>query len=295
MTTIRQTLLQTSRSLSDQLSAAKSALAAAEEAALSGLRAQRPSDLPEGWYDVHALRAALADQAAWGDNASRNSSILNTAETTLASAADLVKVARARAVQGASETLATDERVTMAVEIDALREQLITLSNTQLNGRYLFAGTNYGAPAFDAAGVYQGNADTPTVMIGEDRFVANGFVGSDVFQGTVDAFQVLDDLAAALRADDAAGTAALLGDLESALEGLVESRQKVGYLVQDNEDAVVVAENMTSVFSARMEDTIGVDPVQAYTDLSNLRTAYEGALQVSGSVLSGASLFDFLR
>ncbi|MBN2800868.1 MAG: hypothetical protein JXX28_17155 [Deltaproteobacteria bacterium] len=295
MTTIRNTLLQATRTISGHVSQAKADLAVAEERALTGLKAQRPSDLPEGWYDAHALRAAIADQQSWTDNASRGSSILNTVESTLGSASDLLKVARERAVQGASETLATDERVTMAVEIDALRGQLLTLGNTQINGRYLFAGEAYDQPAFDAAGAYMGTTDVPTVMVGANRFIDNGFDGGEVFQGSVDAFQVLTDLADAMRADDAPGVAALLGDLDTALGQLIEGRQKVGYLTQDNADARAVAESMSVVFEERLNDVIGVDPVQAYSDLANLKTAYESTLQVSAGVLNGASLFNFLR
>ncbi len=45
----------------------------------------------------------------------------------------------------------------------------------------------------------------------------------------------------------------------------------------------------------RLSQVIGIDPVEAYTELANLKTAYEGALQVTAGALTGAKLFDFLR
>jgi flagellar hook-associated protein 3 FlgL len=291
---VRNTLLQQSASLQAQLNRSASRLGQAQQEAITGLKVQKPSDIPTGWYDVHSVRAAIDDQAVYKDNAERAKMVVDTAETALANATDLMSQARERAVQAASETMPPDQREIMAIEIDELREQLLGSANTRIGDRYVFAGQAYGEAAFDDAGAYQGSPDIPEMLIGPDRWMNAGFDGGTVFQGDVDVFQVLEDLSAAMRTD-APSVQALLDDLDTGIRQMISERQKVGYLVQDSEDAVDIATNAEEVFSGRLQSLIGVDAVASYTDLANLKTAYEGALSVSASVLSGANLFDLLR
>lgn len=295
MTTIRHTLLSRTSYAKQALSQIQLDLERAERVATSGLKATRPSDFPSGWQEVHNLRAAIADQEVYQDNAVRTDTYLQTAETALASAADLLKSAWEMGVQAASETLGGDERQAIGEVVANVREQLISQANTRLGDRYLFSGQAYEGEAFDATGTYQGSNDLPEVLVGPDRWIQAGFDGSEVFQGGVDVFQVLDDLATAMAADDPDAVQNLLDDAEAAVGQVVESRQRLGYLTDQVEDALAVAENANEVFNERLDQAIGADPIEAYTDLANLQTAYEGALQVTASTLSGAKLFDFLR
>ncbi len=295
MSTIRHTLLSRSLYTKQALSELKADLERAGRVATSGLKATRPSDFPSGWQEVHNLRAAIADQGVYQDNAVRADTYLQTAETALASSADVLKSAWEMSVQAASETLGGDERQAIGDVVSNLREQLISQANTRLGDRYLFSGQAYDAEAFDSSGTYQGSTDPPEVLVGPDRWLQAGFDGSSVFQGGVDVFQVLDDLAAAMAADDPDAVQSLLGDAEAAVEQVIEARQRLGYLTDQVQDAVAVAENADEVFNERLDQAIGADPIEAYTDLANLKSAYEGALQVTAGALSGAKLFDFLR
>lgn len=295
MATIRNTLQLLSSNVQRSVAEKRADLTEVEQQAMTGLKARHPSDLPSGWYEAHALRAQIADQQTYAENGSRADTYLTTADGALDAGTELLMTAHERAVQAASETLGPEQRVTMAVEIEALRDQLIGVANTRLDDRYLFAGEAYDSEAYNTAGIYLGDTDEPTTLVGADRTLKTGFDGSEIFQDTVDTFQVLDDLATAMRADDAEGVADLLDDLDLSLDQIIEKRQRIGYLMQDSEDAQRVAESAKAVFTSRLNDTIGTDPIDVYTELANMRTAYEGALQVSASAISGAKLFDFLR
>ena len=63
-----------------------------------------------------------------------------------------------------------------------------------MNGRYLFAGTAYDGEAFDDTGAYLGNTDEPETKIGANATLRTGWDGSQVFQGAVDVFSILEDL-----------------------------------------------------------------------------------------------------
>ena len=68
---------------------------------------------------------------------------------------------RQLAVQGNTDTLSVDDKEILANEITSLREELLSLANTQdANGNYVFAGSNVQAKAFDVNAdgeiIYQG-------------------------------------------------------------------------------------------------------------------------------------------
>jgi len=281
----------------DRASASLSNLAAelekTEVAAVTGTYVQHASDAPEDIAEIERLTASKADQETWQDNASSALSLLIHMDETLGSAFSALSMAREAAVAGASETLSDDGRDALSTEVDSLREEMLSLANTDFGGRFVFSGDAYDAAAFDATGTYAGSTDVPETQIGSDRWVESGMDGSAVFQGSVDIFAILDDLSTALTSGDTATISASLTDLDTGLDQLSEARTQVGVWEGTAEDATVVAENLGLVLGSRISHLVDADPVETYTRLSELRTAYTSALQVMGSN-SGRTLFDFL-
>jgi flagellar hook-associated protein 3 FlgL len=89
-------------------------------------------------------------------------------------------------VQAASDTLSPADRQSIALEISSLRDQMLSLANTQdTNGNYLFSGSRVGSPAFskDAKGlvVYQGDESRMKVAVGDNRRMNLNMPGADAF------------------------------------------------------------------------------------------------------------------
>lgn len=269
----------------------KEQLAKAEDKATTGLAVTRPSDAPGAWSPIHRLQQSIADIETWAANATQGATLVDTAEEALASGSDILKMVRERAIQFANETYSTRDRLIGADEIDALKQQLIDVANTHLGDRSVFAGTAYDGAAYDALGNYLGNSDRPEVEIGKDQRVPTGLDGQAVFQGAVDVFATLDALAAAMRADDTTSIRNLLPDVTTAFDSLVSWREELGFHQVRLADAQAAD---TSLEKLALEEQIGADPASTYAELMGLRTAYEAALQVSGTA-SGAKLFDFIR
>ncbi len=268
-------------------------LAKTEAAAVTGTHVQHASDAPEDIAEIERLTASMADQETWQDNASSTLSLLIHMDEALGSAFSSLSMAREAAVAGASETLSDEGRASLSTEVDALRDELLSLANTEFGDRYVFGGDAYDAEAFDSTGTYVGSTEVPETQVGRDRWVESGLDGSSVFQGSVDIFAVLDDLSTALAASDTASITASLTDLDTGLDQLSEARTEVGIKQGTAEDASLVAENLGVVLGTRISYLVDADPVETYTRLTELRTAYTSALQVMGSN-SGRNLFDFL-
>ena len=189
----RQSLAFRTERSKARISSAKTEMAKAEETAISGLKVRRASDDPSRWPEINSLQSALDDQKGYLGNVNRVESLLNAADQSLGSATKLVTRAREMAIQLTNEIYTGVDRAAAANEIDTLRSQLIEVANTQMNGRYLFAGTAYDQQAFDDTGAYLGNTDEPEAKIGNNATLRTGWDGTQVFQGAVDVFQVLDD------------------------------------------------------------------------------------------------------
>ena len=269
-------------------------MAEAEEIAVTGLRVRKASDDPSRWPEITSLEAAVEDQKSYKRNVDRADSLLNTADQSLGVATNLITRAREMAIQLTNEIYSAADRSAAANEIDTLRVQLLEVANTQMNGRYLFAGTAYDEKAFDDAGVYQGNADQPNTKIGKDAEIDTGWNGADVFQGTVDVFSVLDDLSNALNADDHVQIRDTLVGLDESLNQVTGWRAEVGFGQVAAEDAKDIATNMELLLSERKAQAVEEDPASAFTKLAELRVAYEASLQVTAAT-SRSKLFDFIQ
>jgi flagellar hook-associated protein 3 FlgL len=256
----------------------------------SGLSITRPSDAPADMAALMKLREALSDQDVWGANANLGMTLMNVADSALDAANNTLDSTLETAVAMASETYNADDRAEAADEIRALKEQLVALSNTEYSGRYIFAGTDYGGPAYDEAGNYLGSSTEPTVVIDANSSESTGFDGSQIFG---DAMAVMDDLIAALEADDPTGISEMTDDIQSALDTVSLWRQRVGHRFNRFDDALVMTENMSANLTVRLEDVAGIDETEVYTRLAQVQTAYEAALQVTSNGMN-TNMFDFI-
>ncbi|MEZ4239393.1 MAG: flagellin [Myxococcota bacterium] len=283
-----------SRRSTAQLQSIAAQLVPARERAITGIATNRPSDAPGRWGAIYGLREEHENQAVYQHNIGRATDVLSVADDVLGSASNVLQQAWERGIQLSSESWNTETRTAAASEIRELREELVGLANTRLGDRSLFAGDAWGQAAFDDAGNYLGSTATQSAQIGKGNDVLVAIDGSEVFQGGVDVFSALSDLEAALTADDPAAVRDLLPTLEDAFQQVVKGRQEVGYRQARVDDTTVVSEGLASMLEDRLYTATAADPAQAYTELANLTTTYEAALQVTAQS-SGAKLFDLLR
>ena len=264
-----------------------------EEQAITGRKINRPSDAPAEMVQVNRLREELANQDVYDTNSQWATSLLGLVDQTLEEVTNLGKRASEIAVQMTSEHYNDVDRAAAATEVGALRGQVLILANSELGGRYLFSGDAYDAAAFDSAGTYQGSSDTPEILVGEERWVQSGWDGSDVFQGSVDSFQVLEDLETALNANDPDAVFALLDDLEEVTEQAISWRQEAGWEYNNADDALALSESLRTELAGHLSSAVDANIAEVYLQLEEARNSYSAALQVAAGGM-GDSLFDVL-
>jgi flagellar hook-associated protein 3 FlgL len=260
------------------------------EQAVTGRRINRPSDSPTEIGRVVRIREELANQEGFKQNVGWSQSLLGTADAVIGEGSNIMKRSHEIAVAMANDTYSATDRQAAALEVDALREELIRIGNTEIADRYIFAGNGYDEPPFDAAGSYTGSTDTPDTLIGDDVWVQTGWDGSDVFQSGVDVFQVLDDLSLALNANDADQVGVLIGDVGTGLEQIIGAHQSVGWAYAQADDYLVLSEKMEAELSGRLGALVNADSAEVYLNLQEAQSAYGAALQVATSGMN-LSLF----
>ncbi len=275
------------------LSRLKTRMADAEERASTGLRIQLPSDAPEIWTSMNRLRAEQQDQVTYMANADRGETWLAASENALKTVSDILKRVKERAIQLGSDTISAEDRTNGANEINALRQELIDVANTQLDGRYLFSGTALNVAAFDQNGVYQGSNEIPDMQVGRDTRVSTGYDGSQVLQGAVNTFQVLSDLSTALAANDSTAVRNMISTVDAGIEQNIQWWEENGYRTATMDDMKQIASNLDMLSQNQLGNLVNADPAQSFTELAELRSNYEATLAVVGSSRS-TNLFNYI-
>ena len=77
----------------------------------------------------------------------------------------------------------TTSRVAIANDLKAMRDQLVSISNTAINGQYLFSGTAVDTKPISSDGSYNGNGNNIEVLAGSNLTVPFNIPGEGLFLG----------------------------------------------------------------------------------------------------------------
>lgn len=265
-----------------------------QERLSSGKAIARPSESPVATRDALRLRGAVrrADQLA--RNADDGLAWLGAADGALRDAGDALRRARDLGQIGINASLTDTDRRAMAIEVDQLRQSLLSTANARYLGQAVFAGTSGGADAYAADGTYLGNATTVARAVAPGVDAEVSVTGTTVFGPTGnDAFAALAQLAEHLR-NDPSGLVHDLTRLDAALQRVQDGQAVVGSRfnrVQTARDQVSTRRGDDVSSLATIE---GVDLPAAVMDLQLQETAYQAALGATARVIQ-PSLVDFLR
>ncbi len=274
----------------------------------SGFRIQDASDSPSQAADVVGLGTAVSSLEHYLTNLGRVTAETTSADTALSTAITLINRARQLAVQAANSTTTASERQAIAVEVKNIQQQIVGLSNTSVEGRYIFGGDQDQSPPYqyDAASVRGVDKlttqtasrviqDTSGLTVFSAQTAAVIFDAQDSL-GTPTAgnvFVALQSLVNSLNANDQAGTATALTQLQAGADWLNQQQAGYGAAASRLTDETNLSNNVLTSLRTRLSEIRDTDVVQAATDLSLETTAQSAAFSAQASV-PRKSLFDYL-
>ncbi|MCB0998718.1 MAG: flagellar hook-associated protein FlgL [Acidimicrobiales bacterium] len=232
---------------------------------------------------------SLNDAAGW----------LETADGALTSSLTSLGRAKELAVRASNTGAIGDPqaRQAIAAEIRSIRSEMLALSNSTYGGRSIFNGTAVGA-AYDANGVYQGNAASIVRDVAPSTTVAINLTGPEVF-GTAggpvgDVFEVLDRLATAIQAGDSTAMATEHTNLDSLTSVVSGATVEIGTRAARLAETKIRAEDQQLLLTEQLSEVEDVDIVEALITAKAQENSYQAALQAAAKILP-PSLLDYLR
>nr|MBN2276233.1 flagellar hook-associated protein FlgL [candidate division Zixibacteria bacterium] len=148
----------------------------------SGRRLEKPSDDPVGTQKDLRYRKTLTEIAQYQRNISSGLSLLSGYDNTLGDLKNIVSSANEVAVSLANDTYDATARNAAANEIKELIDQMLSLANNQVDGRYVFSGyrTDVQTIRASASGfTYQGDFGNFQIEIEPGSKVGINLIGAD--------------------------------------------------------------------------------------------------------------------
>ena len=293
-----------------QLGDVQGELAKTQEQLSTGKQIVKPSDSPDKASLVTRLESELARQASYQNTMKSVNTRLQTEETALINTSDVMTRMKELAIQASSDSLSPADRQSISLEISSLKDQVLSLANTQdTNGNYLFAGSRVGSPAFakNATGkvVYQGDESRMKVAVGDNRRMNLNMPGSDAFvkvirddgKGNkfgVGFFQAIDDLANAVKSSDHTNMQRGIAEIDTLQQGVSNAVAQIGtdMNVVDMQNSVL--DEVTLRLKTTKSDAEDLDYTSAITKMNKDQLALEAA-QSSFAKISQLSLFKYMN
>ena len=125
----------------EKMSAGQSKVAELQAKLGSGKQILKPSEDPGKANLISGLESAKKRQEVYTKNVDAGETRLTAESAVLESMTNIMQRITQLTVQSANDTLGLSDRDVIATEIDALRDELLNLTNTQdLTGAYIFSG-----------------------------------------------------------------------------------------------------------------------------------------------------------
>lgn len=273
----------------------------------TGKKISAPSQDVVAYNRLSAIKQTNADSKAYASNVSLAQSLLQQSDTTLTSIGNQLQRAAELTTQAANGTLNDANRKTIAIELQSIRDDLVSLAGTtDARGQPLFGTASGGAAvvqASDGTVSFGGTGEISAIPVADGTEIQATDSAQRVFGnlpasggGTTDVFAVLSSLISALNAGGnvSAATGSAATGLKAALTQVSNVQGSVGARAARLD---IVSAQATDAAAARETDRVGLEDTDistAITELQKTMTVLQ-ATQASFTKLGQLSLFDYLR
>jgi flagellar hook-associated protein 3 FlgL len=292
------------RSMLQGVRKAEERLYKVQRKAQTGLRVEKPSDDPSAAARGNLIKRNIARVEAMEKVADRAAIMTSAAESALSDGQNIISRARELTIAASSQsTISSDERETLAVEIDALNSELVSIANREVAGVYLFAGFNSDAPPYNndlnvpgTFGFYAGDDNRRSVEVAPNVEVDMNISGNDAFRlddnGTAlstddrNIFHVLKDLSDDLRLNDVSSVHARIDELDDSHNKLARAQLEIGLNYASLLDAEPVRDTLIENFSEARAKLLEANLTESYSELMQARMALQSAIMQTTNILS---------
>ena len=265
-------------------------LSKANKVVSTGKRMTGLSDDPAGLVQSLKIRSALLGLEQLGRNITMGKSWLTASEHALVQVQNVFSDVKALCVQMANATAEASKRTAGAENVKHMLAEIISLTNTKVNGHYIFSGSKTDSAPFGFDGVYKGDNKAFSVKIGRETTIEVGNNGEAVF-GSI--FSTLDVLINALEGNHVRSIGEAMSNLDDHFDHVSTKISDIGAKLIRMEFRENVFQNLNVSQTDRLAKIEDADIAEAIIALKEKEVAYQAALASSAKVMA-LSLVDYL-
>ena len=282
----------------------KEQMALLQQQLASGSRLVRLEDDPTGSALVLDFQNSIDKNKAYVGQADSATSLLQASEAGMTSLNDGINRLLEIGQQGLSDVSGANGRMSMSREVDGIRTNIVTIANTQAEGKYIFAGTRTTTQPFSgpAAGpiLYAGDNNSIDLDVSMSGTVSTNLPGDTVFFGGVagqgtnaDLFKAVTDLRDGLSTNNTAliqtaydNLRTIHGRVNDQITVLGGRQATLNQLKDDTQNYNLSLQTIQSSYQS-------LDYPTAITDYTKAQTAQQAALSILAKA-NNQNLFNYL-
>ncbi len=270
-----------------------------QESASSGKKILSPSDDPAGVMKVIDYNTAISKVEQYQRNVDSINSGLTATESAIANVQDVVQRAKELAVQASNALNSSSDRAAISKEVDQISQQVLQIANTQVNGKYIFAGHNINTPPYSSDGTYNGTypGGYMKVEVNAGSTVEANMPGYTVFGSSAYGTNIigsLNNLKSALDNNDTAGIGNAMTNLDASLEQLNNARAEVGAKTNRLDVVKTYLSRLNIDLTDFKSQTEDADLTKVITQLTLQQNIVEASRSIVSRVLQ-QSIMSFLK
>ena len=293
----------------NQMVSGQSQLAKTQTRLSSGKEVVNPSDAPDKATAIQRLKSVLKKQDSFSSNIEGAKNRLIAEETALKGVNDVLTRIKELSIQAANGTLGPRDKELVAIEVEGLTQDLLSLANTQdVNDNYVFSGSRVQVQPFQKNSfgnvTYFGDETRNEVQVSEQRYIRFNRTGTDVFGRVVREtdsgdivgkgfFEALSDLASGIRESNTSAINQGIDDLDQASFNIAVATAQVGSEMASVETQREVNEETVLQLRTILSNIEDLDYSEAVTQMQKDMLALQ-ATQSSFSQISNLTLFNYI-
>lgn len=267
----------------------------------SGSKISKPSDDPVVAARGMFYRSSLMENDQYKRNVDEAKSWMDMTDTTMDEMGSIMKRVKEILVYSGDGAISPDDLKAMAAEVEELKKHMGTLANQQINGKYIFGGTDTNKPPYDAtakagAGDFVSTNSSPiNLEVSQNVFVTSNVNAQNIFNypdNDNNMFTVLNNIITELKNGRTATQ--FQAAMTDQYDKLLAERASLGANVNRVE---LIAERLDSQevnITGLMSKNEDADMAEVMTELKTQESVHSAALG-SGARIIQPTLLDFLR
>jgi len=149
----------------------------------SGQKIQNSYEDSAVYADILRFESQENELAGIKERSSSARSMADATDSVLSDFTETLRDFQTKLISASNATMNSDDLEAIATELEEQKKHMISLSNTQINGQYLFSGSAVNTKPIDNEGRYHGNGDAIETLVGDGVKIQSNIDGESLFLG----------------------------------------------------------------------------------------------------------------